>query len=128
MVDRHKALQRLKNDRNVMLEQLRIESLGSKHIIGSHNKNRLIKALAAGRRLDLVDRTLLSQSVHKDHFNRLNKRFQVRWEKLRLKALNDWRRTRHLTKDKKPTDAEVSANHLRFLTVIDCVCAPFDHK
>ena len=32
----------LKNDKDVILEKLRLESLTSKHVIGSHNKNRLI--------------------------------------------------------------------------------------
>lgn len=115
-------LKKLKKDKDVMLEQLRQESLASQHIIGSHNKNRLVKALAAGRRLDLVDRTLLSNKVHAEHSTRLTNRFQARWTKLQTKALVDWKKAKHLTKSKKPTDSEIAATHFRFLTVVDSVC------
>lgn len=115
-------IKRLKSDRKVMLEQLRQESLSAQHVIGSHNKNRLVKALAAGRRLDLVDRTLLSNKVHKEHSTRISNRFQKKWKKIQTKALADWKKTKHLTKNKKPTDADIAANHFRFLTVVDSVC------
>lgn len=121
-MDKVKTLKRLRNDKEIMLEQLRTEALASKHIIGSHNKNRLVKALAAGRRLDLVDRTLLSSSVHKSHSSRLCERFESRWVKIRNKALADWKKTKHLAKSKKPTDAEIASNQLRFLTIVDSVC------
>jgi hypothetical protein len=112
----------LKNDKDVILEKMRLESLASKHVIGSHNKNRLTKALAAGRRLDLVDRTLLSSKIHKDHAYRLSKRYISRWEKLQAKAIADWKKVKGITKNKKPSDAEIAAQHIRFLTVVDSAC------
>ncbi len=112
----------LKKDKEVVLEKLRLESLASKHVIGSHNKNRLAKALAAGRRLDLVDRTLLSRKIHKDHASRLSKRYISRWDKLQAKAIVDWEKVKGITKSKKPSDADIAAQHFRFLTVVDSVC------
>lgn len=112
----------LKKDKDVILEKLRLESLASKHVIGSHNKNRLTKALAAGLRLDLVDRTLLSSKIHKDHSSRLTRRYLSRWEKLQAKAITDWKKVKGITKSKKPSDAEIAAQHFRFLTVVDSVC------
>jgi hypothetical protein len=112
----------LKNDKDVILEKLRLESLASKHVIGSHNKNRLVKALATGRRLDLVDRTLLSSRIHKDHASRLSKRYISRWEKLQTKAIADWKKVKGITNIKKPSDADIAAKHFRFLTIVDSVC------
>lgn len=117
-----KKIKWLKNDKDLILEKMRLKSLASKHVIGSHNKNRLSKALAAGRRLDLIDRTLLSSKVHKDHSSRLIRRYISRWEKLQAKAITDWKKVKGITNSKKPTDAEISARHFRFLTVVDSVC------
>lgn len=113
----------LKKDKDIILERLRLESLASKHLIGARNENRLVKALAAGRRLDLVDRTLLSRKIHEVHASRLSKRYISRWEKLRAKAIADWKKLRVITKSKKPSDAEIAAQHFRFITVVDSVCS-----
>ena len=117
-----KKIKWLKEDKDVVLEKMRLESLSSKHVIGSHNKNRLVKALATGRRLDLVDRTLLSSKIHKDHASRLSKRYISRWEKLQAKAIADWKKIKYVTNSKKPSDADIAAKHIRFLTVVDSVC------
>ena len=115
----------LKVDSKATMKALLEESLKSRFLIGSHNTIKLKKSLATVGRLDLVGRTLLSPTVHKAHAKRLSDRYQAQWDTMRDKARADWsklpRATRALTV--KPTDHEIAANHLRFLTLVDSVTA-----
>ena len=115
----------LKVDSKATMKALLEESLKSRFLIGSHNTIKLKKSLATVGRLDLVGRTLLSPTVHKAHAKRLSDRYQAQWDTIRDKARADWsklpRATRALTV--KPTDHEIAANHLRFLTLVDSVTA-----
>lgn len=113
----------LKADSKATMKALLEESLKSRFLVGSHNSVKLKKSLATIGRMDLAERTLLAPSVHKIHSDRLNDKFQVRWDKIRDKARSDWaklpKQVRTLTV--KPTDNEIAANHIRFLTLVDSV-------
>lgn len=116
---------RLKADSKVMMKALRVESLKSRFLLGSHNGIKLKKSLSTVKRLDLVDRTLLFSDVHKAHAKKLSGRFLNRWDKIREKASKDWLTLPKSTRANtvKLTDHEVAANHIRFLTVVDSVTA-----
>ena len=120
-----KKIKWLKADSKATMKALLEESLKSRFLIGSHNAIKLKKSLATVGRLDLVDRTLLTPSIHKAHAKRLSDRFQAQWDKIRDKARADWSKlpktSRALTV--KATDHEIAARHLRFLTLVDSVTA-----
>lgn len=117
------TLKRLRADSKETMKALLEESLKSRFLIGSHNSVKLKKSLATVRRFDLADRTLLTPSVHKIHADRLNNKFQLRWEKIKEKARSDWSRLPQQVRASidKPTDNEIAANHIRFLTLVDAV-------
>lgn len=54
--------------------------------VGTHNRVRLNGALRLGGRSDLIDRTLLSPSVHKSHHELLFEKYLARLEKIKSQA------------------------------------------
>lgn len=118
-------IQRLKSDSKLVMAALEAEALAQKFLIGSHNAVRLRRALAAGGRLDLVDRTLLTPEIHKAHAKRLADRYLRNWTKIHDKAEQGWKKLplqiRRATV--KPTAEGIAAAQYRFLTVVDSVTA-----
>ena len=113
----------LKADSKATMKALLEESLQSRFLLGSHNSVKLRTSLATVGRFDLLERTLLTPSIHKVHATRLSDKFHLRWNKIRDKSRSDWSK---LPKDLKativkPTDDEIAASHLRFLTIVDSV-------
>ena len=113
----------LKADSKATMKVLLEESLKSRFLIGSHNSIKLKRSLATVGRIDLVERTLLTPSVHKIHADRLSDKLHSRWGIIRDKARSDWsklpKQLRELTAI--PTDNEIAVNHIRFLTLVDSV-------
>lgn len=118
-------IRRLKNDSKLVMEALQSEALAQKFLVGSHNAVRLRRALAAGCRLDLADRTLLTPDVHKAHAKRLADRYIRNWSKIQGKAVQGWKKLPlQIRKGSiRPTCEEIAAAHYRFLTVVDSVSA-----
>ena len=118
-------IKRLRADSVATMKAMKAESLKSRFLVGSHNSKKLNTSLATIDRLDLIDRTLLTPTVHKAHAKRLSDRYQARWNKIRDKARSDWSKVPEATKGLivKSTDHEIAANHLRFLTLVDSVTA-----
>lgn len=118
-------IQRLKSDSKLVMAALEAEALAQKFLIGSHNAVRLRRALAAGGRLDLVDRTLLTPEIHKAHAKRLTDRYLRGWTKIQDKAVQGWKKLplqiRRATI--QPTAEDIAAAQYRFLTVVDSVTA-----
>lgn len=118
-------IQRLKSDSKLVMAALEAEALAQKFLIGSHNAVRLRRALAAGGRLDLVDRTLLTPEIYKAHAKRLADRYLRNWTRIHDKALQGWKKLplqiRRATI--KPTAEDIAAAQYRFLTVVDSVTA-----
>ncbi len=119
------TIKKLKADSKVIMSALQAEAKQRRFLIGSHNAIKLEKSLASVDRLDLVGRTLLDPKVHKLHADRLNKRLQARWEKIKAKADNDWKKLPRSAKSQvvRRNSQEVAASHLRFLTLVDSVTA-----
>lgn len=116
-------IKRLKADSAATMKALQMEASERRFLVGSHNAIRLRKSLAATERLDLDGRTLLTPKVHKAHAEKLAKRYEAIWKKLRSKDLSNWNRTPKAFRLSKPTDTEVAGKHFRFLTVVDSVTA-----
>lgn len=114
---------RLMEDSEITLRAMQHIALHSRFQKGSKTSVRLQKALARGGRLDLVDRTLLTGSVHADHAERLCNRYLARWRAIREEAATKWRRLPAEFREglKTPTEHEISAEHLRFLTLVHSV-------
>lgn len=119
------TVKRLKADSAKVLGALQAEAKQRRFLIGSHNAIKLQKSLAAVGRLDLVGRTLLDPDVHKVHAERLNKRLQVRWEKIKAKADSDWKKLPRAARSQviRRSSQSIAADHLRFLTLVDSVTA-----
>jgi hypothetical protein len=118
-------LKRLKNDSRLVMQALEREALAQKFLIGSHNAVRLRRALAAGGKLDLVGRTLLSPEVHKVHAKRLADRYLRRWSTIQDKAVEGWQKLPSQVRRAtiKPASDGVATAQYRFLTVVDSVTA-----
>ena len=118
-------IQRLKSDSKLMMQILRNEALAQKFLIGSHNGVRLRRSLAAGGKLDLVERTLLTPEVHKAHAKRLADRYLRTWSKSHDKSVEGWKRLPLQIRKSisKPSAHDIAANHYRFLTVVDSITA-----
>ena len=118
-------IQRLRNDSKLVMKALQQEALAQKFLIGSRNAVRLRRSLAAGDRLDLVERTLLTPEIHKAHANRLSDRYLGNWTKIREQAIHSWQKFPHSLRKVtvKPTDQDIAAAQYRFLTVVDSVTA-----
>lgn len=121
---RNNELKRLRKEAPEMMKRLREEALSSQFLIGSHNSIKLKKSLGAVGRLDLVDRTLLSQVVHAKHSKNLEDRFLKRWLKIKTLRQKQWSSLPLSVKrnTSKPTDSQIATSHLRFLTLLDSVC------
>jgi len=116
-------IKQLKKDSAATLKALQKEALTRRFLVGSHNANRLKKSLAAAERLDLLGRTLLTPKTHQAHAKKLANRYDAIWKKIRTKAHSDWSKIPKTYRRSKPIDSEIAAQHFRFLTVVDSVCA-----
>ena len=124
-MDAKSKIKWLKADSKRVMRALIEEALQSRFLHGSHNTLKLKKSLATVGRLDLVDRTLLSPSVHKIHAERLSNRFLAKWIKIRDKARTDLIKLhqRDRAEHSTPTDNDIAGNAFRFLTIVDSVAA-----
>jgi hypothetical protein len=116
-------IKRLKADSAATMKALQKEASERRFLVGSHNATRLKESLVEGGRVDLIDRTLLTPTMHKAHAERLGKRYETNWTKLRSKVLSSWTKTPVAFRPAKPTDSEVADKHYRFLTLVDSVTA-----
>lgn len=114
-------IKRLKAGSLETLKALQDEASMRRFLIGSHNAIRLKKSLAVVSRLDLDGRTLLTSTVHQTHAERLTKRYEELWKKIREKSLDGWNKIPRSNRSKKPSDIEIAGHHLRFLTLVDSV-------
>lgn len=92
-------------------------------LIGSHVRLRLKKSLVSMGRQDLVDRTLLTPSVHSIHSERLATRFIAQWDKIREANNRAWLSIPAELRSGTPpiSDEHLADKHLRFMTLIDSV-------
>ena len=116
-------IENLKLESAMTFEVLQTMASERRFLLGSHHSNRLATSLGSARRSDLCERTLLTPSIHEVHADRLAKRYENLWKKIRSEALTNWRKLPAAIRPKEPTDSEIANQHLRFLTVVDSVTA-----
>lgn len=116
-------LARLKAQSKQFMERMHELFLGERFLLGSQSETRLRRSLVAVDRRDLLDRTLLTPTVHAKHADKIATRFLRRWKNIRQKRLDDWKKIPHQLRHgtAQPSDNEIAANHFRFCTLIDSV-------
>ena len=106
-----------------LLERLRVARQHDRFLLGSQTETRLRKSLASAGRLDLATTTLLTPAVHEAHAAKLTDRYLERWERIKTKQHEDWKKIPAALRrgTPPPSDAAIANNHLRFFTLIDSV-------
>lgn len=105
------------------LERLRVARQHDRFLLGSQTETRLRKSLASAGRLDLATTTLLTPAVHEAHAAKLTDRYLARWERIRSKQQQDWKKIPAALRrgTPPPSDVAIANDHFRFFTLIDSV-------
>ena len=106
-----------------MLERMRVARQQDRFLLGSQTETRLRKSLASVGRLDLATTTLLTPAVHEAHTAKLKDRYLARWERIRSKQQQDWKKIPAALRrgTPPPSDVAIANDHFRFFTLIDSV-------
>lgn len=105
------------------------DSMNKQFLENSTVVSRLQESLRIGNRLDLLDRTLLTPSVHQFHHENLYKKFNNRYQKIKDNHHKSITKFNVNNTDKlfPLSDQDLTDNHIRSFTLLDSVCV-IDHK